>query len=653
MGFQVSVKTALSKLNNKVEFLQPVYEAISNSLEAHAKNICVEFSVDNLQTNISKEISELERINGFTITDDGDGFTDENIKSFGELWTTTKKSLGCKGVGRLTWLKVYKHIDILSKIQNKEVSFCFFEDFDLDDIVPIEKANTQNKENLTKLTFRDVTENFYRKKQKNGDVYDAREKADIDKIYIKIKKHLLVKLALLKENSVEFRIIIKIGEQEKIIDNDDITDLKKQDFQIEDYNNNIQDFRLYYNFVNDGLNQKDLFYCANGRTVSEFPDAISLDKLKNQDSIIMLLTSDYLDSKVNDERNGFIIEKQQNNEDIDNSLSFPKINEMLKSNIETLLIKQYPNISKENKKEIDAAIKEAPYLTAYIQDDKAVIKKKNDVIKRAKEVFEKEKQNASSVFVRMLKQKNIDPEKFKASIAHLNKIALEELGEYILYRQQIIEGLKKALSDRDKKEDYIHDIIMQMKISISEQVDKCDKHYFTNFWLFDDKFMTYSYAASDRTMKQIINDIGEKYERIYRSSDRPDIAIFYNKDDNQKDAILMELKGVHASKDEKDKSLIELPNNIDTIRQNIPECNRIWGYIITDIDDEFERSIKNQDRYQSLFSNAEDGKAYYTYFKEKQAHVTIIDLKSIIADADARNSVFLNILSKQRNKTQA
>lgn len=165
----------------------------------------------------------------------------------------------------------------------------------------------------------------------------------------------------------------------------------------------------------------------------------------------MLLTSNYLDSKVNDERNGFIIEKQQNNEDIDNSISFPKINEALKDNIETLLIKQYPNISKENKKELDAAIKEAPYLTAYIQEDKSIIKKKNDVIKRAKEVFEKEKQNASNVFIRMLRQKNIDPEKFKASIAQLNKVALEELGEYILYRQQIIEGLKKALSDRDKK----------------------------------------------------------------------------------------------------------------------------------------------------------------------------------------------------------
>jgi len=52
MGFQVGVKTALSKLNNRVEFLQPVYEAISNSLEAHANNIFIDFKVDDLQINL-------------------------------------------------------------------------------------------------------------------------------------------------------------------------------------------------------------------------------------------------------------------------------------------------------------------------------------------------------------------------------------------------------------------------------------------------------------------------------------------------------------------------------------------------------------------------------------------------------------------------
>lgn len=179
MGFQVGIKTAVSKLNNKVEFLQPVYEAISNSLEAHAHNISVEFSVDNSQINISKEIASSEKIKGFTITDDGEGFTKDNIESFSELWTAHKKSIGCKGVGRLTWLKVYQHIDIYSKLKNYEVTFCFSEDFTSEDIIPQSISDNSENNNITRLTFRDVTENFYRK-QKDGNVYDAREKADID-----------------------------------------------------------------------------------------------------------------------------------------------------------------------------------------------------------------------------------------------------------------------------------------------------------------------------------------------------------------------------------------------------------------------------------------------------------------------------------------
>lgn len=647
MGLSVGIKTAVSKLNNQVTFLQPVYEAISNSLEAHSKNIYVTFHTDTSQINLSTEMSKQAKINGFEIVDDGDGFNKKNRDSFGELWTTAKQNLGCKGVGRLTWLKVFKTIHITSKIKDSKIEFTFSENFDDKDIDI--KPNINTSSNETTITFSNVTDAFYNVPKK-GKIHDTREKADIDKIYIKIKKHLLVKLALLKEQNIQFRIVIKIDNDERIIDNENIAELQKEDFQILDYNKQYQNFTLYYNFSADGLNQKDLFYCANGRTVSRFPEAISLNKIKNQDSIIMLLTSEYLDEKVNDERNGFIIDKFQNNEDMDNAISFPRINDSLKIRVGNLIVKNYPNVVKENKKEIDAAIKETPYLASYIQDDSSVIKKKADLIKNAKETFEKEKVNSSQIFVRMLKQKNIDPQLFTESIAKLNKIALEELGEYILYRQQIIEGLKKAINDKDKKEEYIHDIIMQMKIIINDEIDENDKHFFTNFWLFDDKFMTYSYAASDKTMKKITKDIHATYERLFKGQDRPDIAVFYNKEDNQKDAIIIELKGSNASKDEKTKSLTELPDNIDTIRRNIPECNRIWGYIITSIDEDFERSIKNQERYQPLFSNAEGGKAYYSYFKEKQAHITIIDLKSIIADAESRNTVFLNILSKHKNK---
>jgi hypothetical protein len=49
---------------------------------------------------------------GFEITDNGEGFTDENYASFCTLDSRLKENRGGKGVGRLGWLKVFEHISV-------------------------------------------------------------------------------------------------------------------------------------------------------------------------------------------------------------------------------------------------------------------------------------------------------------------------------------------------------------------------------------------------------------------------------------------------------------------------------------------------------------------------------------------------------------
>ena len=63
--------------------------------------------------------------------------------------------------------------------------------------------------------------------------------------------------------------------------------------------------------------------------------------------------------------------------------------------------------------------------------------------------------------------------------------------------------------------------------------------------------------------------------------------------------------------------------------------------------------IKNTDKFQPLFSNYPNGKAYYGYYKNLDTHITIVDLETIITDAEARNNVFLNILSKSRKSKES
>lgn len=172
------------------------------------------------------------------------------------------------------------------------------------------------------------------------------------------------------------------------------------------------------------------------------------------------------------------------------------------------------------------------------------------------------------------------------------------------------------------------------------------RHWLSNLWLLDDKFMTYSYVASDTTVKKIIDDIEAKNTETYKTNNRPDLSIFFNKINGSRDLIMIELKGSHADKNEKDKSISELPNNINIIRRNISDVCKVWGYIITTIDDDFTATIENQD-FDRLFASGEENKLYHRYYDKLKAHIFVLDFNTLISDASARNKTFLDILKSE------
>lgn len=644
MGFQVDVKTAVSRLG-RIDFLQPLFEAVTNSLEANADKIDISISVDDAQLSLRLPNSENEKqfykISGLTVTDNGDGFTPENIQSFKTLYSDAKRDLGCKGVGRLTWLKVFKRVKIESRLKTSNVIIDFDDNFSEANVKETEGSNTDKTS--TRITFSNVLPSFLPTKKSQT---DKREDGNIEEVCKKIKQYLLVKLALLKEQKRDFYISVTIGKERRCITTADIPDLTKKQFSITGYQECRYDFTLLYSIISgDGLNQKEAYYCANGRTVSKIPnDAHFLQDISTQDSIIMLLASEYLDEKVNDERNDFEIKPKDKT--LTEPISFSSINDALKNKIGEILSEHYPETEGQNNEAVENAIKEQPFLASYIREDTTLIKTKSRLIDNARKAFCEQKQKTSGMFSKMLEQNNVDAKTFNEAVAQVNQVAFQELGEYILYRQQIIDALNKALEDKEKKEKYIHDLIMPMKSASDDHADSIvEKGYATNLWLLDDRYMTYSFAASDKTIKRITDAITQNYDAKYKSAVRPDIAVFFNRSSNSRDIIVCELKRAHASADEKNKSITELSNNIGIIRKNIEDINRVWGYIITEIDDELSYTLEGQD-FKPLFTNNENGNLYFKYLENRDAYITVLDLKTLIADADARNKLFLEILSR-------
>ena len=179
--------------------------------------------------------------------------------------------------------------------------------------------------------------------------------------------------------------------------------------------------------------------------------------------------------------------------------------------------------------------------------------------------------------------------------------------------------------------------------------DDEDKHILSNLWLLDDKFMTYSYSASDKEYNAIITDIENENKKrgISMGNKRPDIFVLYNKQ-LAKDVVIVEFKKPYATLSEKENASIEIGRNMGIARRNIQDVNSIYGYIITTLDDEFIESL-TYNGYMPLFTASEESKILYTYIKNTNAHIFVLDLKAITDDAFARNKTFLEILKKQQN----
>lgn len=112
--------------------LLPLFEAVVNSVQSVAALNCgpdygeifVEI-VRGPQANLVLEDPKGRRgappqepITGFKIIDNGCGFDAKNLESFETLDSDYKASEGCRGVGRLLWLKAFESVNVVSDFKD-------------------------------------------------------------------------------------------------------------------------------------------------------------------------------------------------------------------------------------------------------------------------------------------------------------------------------------------------------------------------------------------------------------------------------------------------------------------------------------------------------------------------------------------------------
>lgn len=104
--------------------LMPVYEAIGNAFYAIQEKfpddwtdrgvINVEVLRDKTEEVEKSQKEKLGTISGFVIADNGIGLSTQLFDCFQELDTEYRKDKKGRGIGRLSWLKVFKGTDLIS-----------------------------------------------------------------------------------------------------------------------------------------------------------------------------------------------------------------------------------------------------------------------------------------------------------------------------------------------------------------------------------------------------------------------------------------------------------------------------------------------------------------------------------------------------------
>ena len=97
-----SIETIVNDLK-PITWKQVLYEAVTNAIQADATEIKINFIQD-----------AQNYIDSIVVEDNGDGFNETNTKSFREYRSNYKKHLGCKGIGRFLFLKLFERVEIRS-----------------------------------------------------------------------------------------------------------------------------------------------------------------------------------------------------------------------------------------------------------------------------------------------------------------------------------------------------------------------------------------------------------------------------------------------------------------------------------------------------------------------------------------------------------
>lgn len=654
----------------------PIFECVANSIHAiedrgvrrisdgsisvYIQRVSQEDLFDDADVSLASPIISVE------VIDNGIGFTDDNFNSFKELDTNWKRKRGCRGIGRLLWLKAFRKVEVNSFYRDtsgkaKKRSFTFDREREVDNV---------HEEPLdgNKFTYRTsvLLKDF---------IYNDKKTKKTSTIASEMLKHFLwyfmrpegAPEIIVKDNLMDEPVCLNSLYEEQISKG-----IKKEHIEIKH-----QDFYVYHielSCTSSPINAS-LLYCAEDRIVKK----VNLEKNiqgyfgktedeKGQRGYACIITSQYLDKHVLSDRTGFDIEDEPS-DFLPESLSYKSINEAVFLRISKYLKSTIEHNKKAGIKRVkDYVEKRAPrykFLLSKMESgniyiNPAFTEKELDSALHA-ELFKAEQEVIKEGHELLSVPQELTKEYYNKLSGYMEKageLKQSDLAAYVARRRVILDLLERLLKRKSDggyyNEEFIHSLIMPMRKESTEIFSDQE-----NLWIIDERLTFHHYLASDKTISSYpINvssgkepDIGVLNSPMYGIFDNP---ILTSETENSPSAItIVEFKkpmrpGLEKKNDDPIRQVKEYLLKIRDGNAETKDGRPLralkdlpgFCFVICDLTPEYQKECI----YIHNMTLSSDQSFLYSHERNTNAYYEVIPYETLLQRAKERNRAFFDKL---------
>lgn len=656
--------------------MMPVYEAVTNALYAIQERYPETWADEGVVTIevIRRAVDEARPgpkpehgdVDGFVVSDNGIGLSDSLFSHFQELDTEYRADKKGRGIGRLSWLKVFQKAEVVSIFERDSDKFERSFVFKLSNDNPFDRyAETKQLAGMgtgTIINLSEFRESFFTK------AYSKPED---------IRNSLLAHFIALFAQPKRLKInLVDEGKRTNLSDfffDSIVSDKSPVEISIGDEH--------VISMMNILLPKKlapignSLIYCAADRSVitNKIDEVIGLKSLPSEDHgsliYIGLVSGPMFDDALNHERTGFDL----------GDIDFDEVNKIVVEAAKKFLDPYLEEKRQKNRELLDKVLEENPLYASAIDDVEKYISEMPlnwDETKLVQDIAIKRHRATKALYKQVEKLEansaSMSNEDFSRHVikltAALGDTEKSALAQYVVERRWVIELLKERRkidfsTAKHEPENIVHEVFCPL--GVTSDVLDYDDH---NLWLIDDRLAYYSYVTSDRQIRTFAKDEGEPAEDevshrnalkgigLYSEKGEPDLAMFkrpmlFRRANTLDPIVIVEFKSPDKTSytgAPGDNPVIQIRKYIESLQAKT--CYTYDGDKITDIGTntpfhcfliaEPSDQLYELLRSHQIYKPTPDGHGRFAYLDDLNAYFEFIPYDQVLQNATLRNQAF-------------